>query len=90
MNVGDRINFQFGGKEKEGVVVKVFSKTIYLKVDFPRHPGKIVMRKLAELEGKVQPKKKKEKKAKAKKEKVQKAGEKTGAVKEEKEKGAKK
>lgn len=70
MNVGDRIKFQFGGKEKEGVVVKVFPKTVYLKVDFPHHPGKIVVRKLAELEGKALSKKKKEKKGK--KEKVQK------------------
>ena len=70
MNVGDRIKFQFGGKEKEGVVLKVFPKTIYLKADFPHHPGKIVVRKLAELEGKVLPKKKKEKKAKAPKEKA--------------------
>ncbi|MBP1713132.1 MAG: hypothetical protein H6Q42_1335 [Deltaproteobacteria bacterium] len=73
MNVGDRIKFQFGGKEKEGVVVKVFPKTVYLKVDFPHHPGKVVVRKLAELEGTALPKKKKEKKAKAKKEKAQKA-----------------
>ena len=72
MNVGDRIKFQFGGKEKEGVVVKVFPKTVYLKVDFPHHPGKVVVRKLAELEGKALPKKKKEKKAKAQKEKAQK------------------
>ncbi len=69
MNVGDRIMFQFGGKEKEGVVAKIFEKSVYLKVDFPRHPGKIIMRKLAELEGKIAPKKKKEKKAKVKKEK---------------------
>jgi len=68
MNVGDRITFQFGGKEKEGVVDRIFEKSVYLKVDFPHHPGKIVMRKLAELEGKVAPKKKKEKKAKVKKE----------------------
>lgn len=73
MNVGERIKFQFGGKEKEGVVLKVFPKTIYLKADFPHHPGKIVVRKLAELEGKVLPKKKKEKKAKAPKEKAPKA-----------------
>ena len=73
MNVGDRVKFQFGGKEKEGVVVKVFPKTVYLKVDFPHHPGKVVVRKLAELEGKALPKKKKAKKAKAQKEKAQKA-----------------
>jgi len=47
-------------------VDRIFEKSVYLKVDFPHHPGKIVMRKLAELEGKVAPKKK-EKKPKAKK-----------------------
>ncbi len=70
MKAGDRITFQFGGKEKEGLVIKIFEKSVYLKVDFPHHPGKIVIRKLAELEGKVAPKKKKEKKAKLKKEKA--------------------
>jgi hypothetical protein len=83
MNVGDRIKFQFGGKEKEGVVLKVFPKTIYLKADFPHHPGKIVVRKLAELEGKVLPKKKKEKKAKAPKAKPQEKKEEKEEKKEE-------
>ncbi len=40
MNVGERVKFQFGGKEKEGWVVKIFPKRVYLRVDFPRHPGK--------------------------------------------------
>jgi len=83
MNVGERIKFQFGGKEKEGLVVKVFPKTVYLKVDFPHHPGKIVTRKMAELEGKALPKKKKEKKAKPQKDKAEKA--KAAEKKEEKE-----
>jgi hypothetical protein len=64
MNVGDRIKFQFGGKEKEGVVCKIFPKKVYLKVDFPRHPAKLVVRPLAELEAQSpapQKKKKKEK-----------------------------
>ncbi len=74
MNVGERVKFQFGGKEKEGVVVKIFSKKVYLKVDFPRHPGKMILRSIAALEGKnpAPPKKKrKEKQEKAKKEKIQ-------------------
>jgi hypothetical protein len=65
MNVGDRVKFQFGGKEKEGVVFKIFPKKVYLKVDFPRHPAKLVVRSLANLEGKSpapQKRKKKEKK----------------------------
>jgi hypothetical protein len=64
MNVGDRIKFSFGGTEKEGVVVKVFPKKVYLKVDFPKHPGKTVVRSLAELEGKKKEKPKKQKKEK--------------------------
>lgn len=70
MNVGERIKFFFGGKEKEGVVTRVFPKKVYLKVDFPKHPGKIVIRSLAELEGKGPERKKKEKPKKAKKEKA--------------------
>jgi hypothetical protein len=69
MNVGERVQFQFGGQEKEGLVVKIFPKKVYLKVDFPRHPGKIVVRPIAELEGKG-PALRKRKKEKAKKEKA--------------------
>jgi hypothetical protein len=71
MNVGDRIKFPFGEAEKEGVVVKIFPKKVYLKVDFPKHPGKIVIRPIADLEGKrstVKKSKKREKAEKAKKE----------------------
>jgi len=64
MEVGDRLKFQFGGKEKEGVVIKVFPKKVYLKVDFPRHPGKVVIRSLTALEGKSLAGQKKKKKAK--------------------------
>jgi hypothetical protein len=74
MEVGDRVKFPFGGKEKEGMVVRIFPKKVYLKADFPRHPGKVVVRSLAELEGKgpvPQKKKRKEKKEKGKKEKIQ-------------------
>lgn len=53
MNVGERIKFSFGGEEKEGTVVKIFPKKVYLQVDFPRHPKKLVVRSIAELEGKV-------------------------------------
>jgi hypothetical protein len=70
MNVGERIKFSFGGEEKEGVVTRVFPKKVYLKVDFPKHPGKIIIRSLAELEGKGPERKKKEKPKKAKKEKA--------------------
>ncbi len=74
MNVGDRVKFSFGGKEKEGTVIKIFPKKVYLKVDFPRHPGKMVVRSMAELEGKSPAPQKK--KRKEKKEKIQRPEEK--------------
>ena len=52
MNIGDRIQFPFAGKEKEGIVLKIFPKKVCLRVDFPRHPGKTVVRSLAALEEK--------------------------------------
>jgi hypothetical protein len=83
MEVGDRIKFSFGGEEKEGVVVKIFPKKVYLKVDFPRHKGKLIVRSLAALEGKIpqgkkKEKAKKEKKAKASPPKEKKSEEKKG------------
>jgi len=75
MNVGERVKFQFGTQEKEGLVVKIFPKKVYLKVDFPRHPGKLVVKPIAELEGKgptPKKKKKKEKKGKAQRKEEQK------------------
>ncbi len=49
MKVGDKIKFDFAGKQKEGVVHKAFDNTVYLKVDFDRDKGKIVKRKMNEL-----------------------------------------
>ncbi len=59
MKVGDRIAFPFGKGEKEGVVVRLFQKTVYLRVDFPKHPGKLIKRKIDTLEPKPKDKKKK-------------------------------
>jgi hypothetical protein len=73
MNVGDRIQFQFAGEEKEGIVERIFAKKIYLKVDFPGHAGKRVIRPLAVLEGKVSSPNKKKKKGKVEKAKVKKS-----------------
>ena len=80
MNVGDRVKFPFGGKEKEGMVFKIFPKKVYLKVDFPHHPAKLVVRTLAALEGrgptpKPKKKKEKEKKEKASRQEEKKSGE---------------
>jgi len=49
MEVGDKIKFYFAGKEKEGVVYKFFSKTIYILTDFNNQKGKIIRRKLFDL-----------------------------------------
>lgn len=49
MNVGDRVKFRFAKRELEGVIHKLFQKTAYIKVDFPKHKGKIVKRKISEL-----------------------------------------
>jgi hypothetical protein len=49
MKVGDTIKFDFAGKKKEGVVAKLFSNSVHLKVDFERDEGKIVKRKLNEV-----------------------------------------
>jgi len=49
MEVGEKIMFPFGGKEKEGTIYKMFEKTIYIKADFTKQKGKIIRRKLAQL-----------------------------------------
>ena len=63
LKVGDRITFPFGKGEKEGEVVRIFQKTVYMKVDFPRDPGKLIRRKITDLE----PGDKKKKRGKKKK-----------------------
>ena len=60
MKVGDKIKIDFAGKKKEAVVHKLHTTTVYLKVDFERDKGKIVKRKLNQLEpGKAKKKAKK-------------------------------
>lgn len=51
MQIGDRLSIPFGSGTKEGVVVKICEKSVWLKVDFPRHPGKLIRRKLSDLRG---------------------------------------
>ncbi|MFH0812933.1 MAG: hypothetical protein V2A69_08865 [Pseudomonadota bacterium] len=58
MEVGDKITFSFGKTEKEGIVYKVFPKTLYIKADFKNHQGKIIVRKLAQLTKRKEKKKK--------------------------------
>ncbi len=90
MNVGERIKFPFGGGEKEGEVLQIFPKKVYLKVDFPNHPGKIVIRSIAELEGKktAQKSKRREKAEKEKKAKKEKKEAQSNQKKSEEEKEA--
>jgi hypothetical protein len=49
MEVGDKITFPFGKGEKEGTVYKIFPNTVYIKVDFVKHKGKIIKRSLVAL-----------------------------------------
>jgi len=71
MEVGDKITFAFGKGEKEGIVHKIFPKTVYIKVDFAQHKGKIIKRSMAALHPeeatKEKTKKKKEEEKKKKK-----------------------
>ncbi len=50
MNLGDKVSLPFGKGTKDGVVVRIFDKSVWLKVDFPRHPGKLVRRKQSQLQ----------------------------------------
>lgn len=61
MKVGDKVSFEFAGKKKEGVVFRLFPKSVHLKVDFEKDKGKVVKRKLNSMGGK-KPASKKEKK----------------------------
>ncbi|HNS78890.1 MAG: hypothetical protein WBJ54_01530 [Syntrophorhabdus sp.] len=49
MQAGDKVKFTFAKKEMEGQVVRVFSKTVYIRADFPKDKGKIIKRKISEL-----------------------------------------
>jgi len=49
MEAGDKVRFPFAKGEKEGVVVRVTPKKVYIKVDFPHHQGKIIKRSLHQV-----------------------------------------
>ena len=51
MKVGDKVKFNFAGKKKEGIVNKLFDKSVYLKVDFDKDKQKTIKRKLSEIDG---------------------------------------
>jgi len=65
MKVGEKIAFSFANGEKEGVIEKIFPKKVYLRVNFPNHPHKLIKRRIADLEA-GSPGKKKKKKEKRK------------------------
>jgi len=94
MERGDKVTVPFGNGEKEGIVFKVFPKTVYIKVDFPKHKEKIIKRSIMDVQPMKEGKKTKEEKKKGVKQKETKtkAKQKTKAPKEgrKKEKPAKK
>ncbi len=49
MKPGDKVKFTFAKKEMEGVVQKLFAKSVYIKADFPRDKGKIVKRRISDV-----------------------------------------
>lgn len=49
MNVGDKVKFSFAKKDKEGIIARVFPKTVYIRADFPKEKGKIIKRKLQDI-----------------------------------------
>ena len=51
MEIGDTVKFKFGKnkEEKQGTVVRMFTKTVYLRADFPKHKGKLIKRKKYQL-----------------------------------------
>ena len=51
MEIGDKVKFKFGKKKEEkiGTIIRLFPKTVYLQVDFPKHKAKIIKRKLHEV-----------------------------------------
>ena len=52
MKVGDKIKVDFAGKKKDAVVFKLFPNSVHLKIDFEKDKGKIVKRKLTQVESK--------------------------------------
>ena len=67
MKVGDKITFAFGDGEKEGVIERLSTKRAFLRVNFPHHDNKLVVRRISVLEAGVSNNKKKKKKDKEKK-----------------------
>ena len=68
MKVGDKIKFAFASDEKEGVIEKISPKRVFMRVNFPHDPNKLVIRRISDIEaGSSNTKKKKKKEKKEKK-----------------------
>lgn len=67
MKVGSKIKFAFANGEKEGVVERLSPKKAYLRVDFPHHQSKLVVRRISVLEAGASTGKKKKKEKEKKK-----------------------
>jgi len=52
MKAGDKIKIDFAGKKKDALVFKLFPNSVYLKVDFENDKGKLLKRKLSQVENK--------------------------------------
>ena len=52
MKVGDKVKIDFAGKKKDAVVFRLFPNSVHLKVDFEKDKGKILKRKLNQVEDK--------------------------------------
>ena len=68
MKVGDKITFAFGNGEQEGVIERLSAKRAFLRVNFPHHANKLVVRRISVLEAGPSSTKDKKKKEKKKKE----------------------
>ena len=66
MEVGDKVTFSFGKDEKEGTILKIFPKTVYITVDFPKHSRKFVNLPISQLQTNVAKKKRPAKKSRGK------------------------
>ncbi|MBT5985697.1 MAG: hypothetical protein HOG74_03765 [Nitrospina sp.] len=62
MKVGDKLKIDFAGKKKDALVFKLFPSSVYLKVDFENDKGKLVKRKLSQVENNKTTSKKEKKK----------------------------
>ena len=49
MTKDDKVTFKKKKKTMEGTVEQVNQKTVYIRADFPKHKGKLVVRKIKDV-----------------------------------------